>query len=364
MEVKLNISELIKLSKIQSNTGQIEGLPKNPRFIKNDKYNKLKKSLEENPEMLGLRELLVFPHGDKFVLIGGNMRFKAMKELGFKQAPCKIIPADTSVEDLKAYTIKDNAGFGEWDFDALANEWDEFDLEAWGIDLPVYEANDEELDDDAEESDASEGDNEDKTDYFQMMLGDRLYSSDNKYDIPSLLMEQQPKSGVLLPFSAWGADSRQKKGIATYCFYVDDYRFEAIWEDPLKVIASGCVDIVEPNLSLFDTTPIAYGLQQIYKKRWIARYWQECGINVYADLNVSQKFIEYNKLGIPQGYNAFATRGYDDRVEVLEKELQVAREISGRDNPNLIVYGGGSKVKEFCTKNNLVYVEQFMQRNK
>lgn len=147
-------------------------------------------------------------------------------------------------------------------------------------------------------------------------------------------------------------------------FYVDDYRFEAIWKNPIKVLESGVIAVVEPNLSLFDTTPIAYGLQQIYKKRWIARYWQECGIKVYADLNVSQKFIEYNKLGIPQGYNAFATRGYDDRADVLERELQVAREISGKDNPNMLVYGGGSKVKELCAKHSLIYVEQFMQNNR
>lgn len=85
---------------------------------------------------------------------------------------------------------------------------------------------------------------------------------------------------------------------------------------------------------------------------------------VYADLNVSQKFIEYYRLGIPDGYNAFFTRGYDDRYDVLERELQVAREISGKDNPNMLVYGGGSKVKEFCDKHSLIYVEQFMQRKK
>ena len=72
-------------------------------------------------------------------------------------------------------------------------------------------------------------------------------------------------------------------------FYVDDYRFDAIWKDPAKVLKSGVKALVEPNCSLYDTTPIAYGLHQIYKKRWIARYFQECGILIYADLNVSIK---------------------------------------------------------------------------
>lgn len=72
------------------------------------------------------------------------------------------------------------------------------------------------------------------------------------------------------------------------------------------MLTSGVKALVEPNLSVYDTTPIAYGLQQIYKKRWISRYFQECGIKVYADLNVSVKFKEYNKLGLPKGYNAFS----------------------------------------------------------
>ena len=368
MGLSITNSVMIALSKIAPNRGQIEGLPKNPRFVRTEKYQKLKQSLQEQPEMLALRELLVFPHDDKYIIIGGNMRYRALKELGYKEAPCKVIPEDTTAEALRAYTIKDNSGFGEWDFDALANEWDAEDLEDWGIDLPYIEEPGESIaDDDTDMSDGTDDDSDDeqqKEDYYAMMLGDRLYDSDNPFDIPNLRIDEQPSTGVLLPVSAWGADSRQKKGIATYHFYVDDYRFEAIWKNPMTLCISGCQYVVEPNLSLFDTTPVAYGLQQIYKKRWIARYWQECGIKVYADLNVSQKFIEYNKLGIPDGYNAFATRGYDDRFEVLELELQVAREISGKDNPNMLVYGGGKRVKEFCQANNLVYVEQFMQRKR
>ena len=77
-------------------------------------------------------------------------------------------------------------------------------------------------------------------------------------------------------------------------------------------------------------------------------------------MNVSIKFKKYNRMGIPDGYNAFCTRGYSDRLEYLKDELQTAKEISGKDIPNLIVYGGGDKVKEFCAKHSLVYVEQFI----
>lgn len=156
MDINLTQSEMIKLSLIEPNNGQIEGLPKNPRFIKNDKYEKLKKSLEEHPQMLALRELLVYPHGDKYVIIGGNMRYRAMKELKFKTAPCKVISASTSVDDLKAYTIKDNSGFGDWDFDLLANDWDMSLLEDCAIDVPSFDDIMEEEPNEATEDDFDE----------------------------------------------------------------------------------------------------------------------------------------------------------------------------------------------------------------
>jgi ParB-like chromosome segregation protein Spo0J len=128
-------SVMLPLSKIEANRGQIVGLPKNPRVIRDAKFEILKKSIQEDPEMTALREILVIEYGSKYVIIGGNMRFRAMQDLGIKQAPCKIIPAGTDVEKLKAYTIKDNAGFGEWDWDDLANEWADEPLQDWGVDV-------------------------------------------------------------------------------------------------------------------------------------------------------------------------------------------------------------------------------------
>lgn len=141
---KINLAQsvMLPLSKIESNKGQIEGLPKNPRLIRDGKFEILKKSIQDDPEMTALRELLVVEHNGKYVIIGGNMRFRAMQDLGIKEAPCKVIPADTDVEKLKAYTIKDNAGFGEWDWDDLANEWCDAPLSDWGVD--VWEPSEEE----------------------------------------------------------------------------------------------------------------------------------------------------------------------------------------------------------------------------
>lgn len=189
---------------------------------------------------------------------------------------------------------------------------------------------------------------------------DRIYPSDNVFEIPCLRLDRQPKAGLLLPFAGWGSDTRVRKTVSTYHFYVGDYRFSAIWKHPQRVLSGGCRELVEPNFSLYDTTPIAYGLQLIYMKRWIARFWQECGAAVYADLNVSKKFAEYNRLGIPEGYNAFATRGYADREEYLREEIKLAKEISGKDVPNMIVYGGGEEIRQICLQAKVLYVEQFM----
>ena len=147
---------------------------------------------------------------------------------------------------------------------------------------------------------------------------DVLYPSDNLYEIPCLRLDKQ--AGYLkLPFSPYGL-GRVTRSASTIHFYVDDYRFESVWRNPAKLLAGNATAVVEPNFSLYDTTPLAYGLQLIYKKRWIARYLQECGLGIYVDLNVSRKFDEYNILGVPDGFNAFAvrgSRGRTDRIIVL-----------------------------------------------
>ena len=130
-------TELMSLSKLELNKGQIEGLPANPREIANEMLDKLKKSIIECPEMLEYREILAYPHKGKLVIIGGNMRYRAMQELGIKEAPVKVLPASLSVDKLKEITLKDNIGYGKWDWDELANNWDDCPLTDWG--MPVWE---------------------------------------------------------------------------------------------------------------------------------------------------------------------------------------------------------------------------------
>ena len=126
---------------LELNEGQMYGLPKNPRWIRDARFNALKKSIEDAPEMLGLRELLVYPladlegHEDKYIIIGGNMRFRACQELGYKEIPCKVLPLETPVKKLREYVIKDNEAFGQNDYEVLANDWSQDELAEFGMEL-------------------------------------------------------------------------------------------------------------------------------------------------------------------------------------------------------------------------------------
>lgn len=129
-------TQLLPLKKIQTNSGQIPGLPKNPRTIRDSKYTQLKKSIIDFPYMLSLREVVVFPFKGKYVCVGGNMRLIACRELDHEEIPAKVLPKDFPIERLREFAIKDNANFGQDDYDLLAAEWTDFPLLEWGADIP------------------------------------------------------------------------------------------------------------------------------------------------------------------------------------------------------------------------------------
>jgi serine protease inhibitor ecotin len=128
------MGKIVKINQIKPN-------PKNPRTIKDERFEKLKKSIQDFPDMLNKRPLVCFTDTDgKFVVLGGNMRLKAAKDLGLKELP--IILADEWTEEQKAeFLIKDNVGFGEWDWNELNNDWDTEQLEGWGLDVPGFDMN-------------------------------------------------------------------------------------------------------------------------------------------------------------------------------------------------------------------------------
>jgi hypothetical protein len=129
-------TEKVKISEIHANKN-------NPRIIKDDKFRKLVKSIQDFPQMLEIRPIVV---DEDNIVLGGNMRLKACKEAGLKEV--YIIKADNLTEEQKhEFIVKDNVGFGEWDWDSLANEWDVEKLEEWGLDLPVFKNDETELKD-------------------------------------------------------------------------------------------------------------------------------------------------------------------------------------------------------------------------
>jgi ParB-like chromosome segregation protein Spo0J len=122
---------------IKVNIKDVKPNPKNPRVIRDGKFQKLVTSIKEFPDMLNKRPLIVFTDVDgKYCVLGGNMRLKALNELKYTEIP--VIIADEWNEEQKAeFLIKDNVGFGEWDWDQLANEWDAEKLNDWGLDVPI-----------------------------------------------------------------------------------------------------------------------------------------------------------------------------------------------------------------------------------
>ena len=140
------MSEKIKLSSIKPN-------PNNPRLIKDDRFQKLLKSIEEFPKMFRMRPIVI---DENRVILGGNMRYKALLHLKFKEVPDEWIKleSDLTEEEKKEFIIKDNVGYGEHDWDILANDWQSEKLNEWGLD--VWQA--------PEDVDYSILDDEDETD--------------------------------------------------------------------------------------------------------------------------------------------------------------------------------------------------------
>jgi hypothetical protein len=118
------------------NINEIKSNPNNPRIIKDDKFKKLVKSIQDFPQMLELRPIVI---DENNIVLGGNMRLKACIEAGLTDVPVKQAKELTE-EQKKEFIVKDNVGYGEWDWDDLANNWDEQLLTEWGLDIPNFDS--------------------------------------------------------------------------------------------------------------------------------------------------------------------------------------------------------------------------------
>lgn len=278
---ELGVKERISLSCLELNEGQIVGIPKNPRYLKGEEHDKLKKSLKDSPELLQYKPLMVYAaEGGKFVVICGNMRLRICQELhnegveGFDALPCFVLNKDVSIAKIKEYAIKDNVQAGNWDWDELANgDWEVDDLQDWGVDCsfltdtePVEEMSerketeDDEYDEDEHEIEAKCklgeiwqlgrhrlmcGDSTDASQVSKLLGGTniQLYLTDPPYNVAygydGAATEGHRKDGLVVlndkmdndkfeefltnAFNA--ANANMEKGASFYIFHSDGYSY-------------------------------------------------------------------------------------------------------------------------------------------
>jgi DNA modification methylase len=146
----MNMNKIAKIEYVP--IWKVKNNPNNPRLVKDDKFKKLVNSIKEFPDMLDKRPIIV---NEDMIVLGGNMRLKACNEAGLKEIP--IIVTNWTEEQQRQFIIKDNLGYGEWDWDMIANEWDENELNEWGLDIPNFEGDMVELDAVEDDFDAPEG---------------------------------------------------------------------------------------------------------------------------------------------------------------------------------------------------------------
>lgn len=278
---ELGVKERISLSCLELNEGQIVDIPKNPRYLKGEEHDKLKKSLKDSPELLQYKPLMVYAaEGGKFVVICGNMRLRICQELhnegveGFDALPCFVLNKDVSIAKIKEYAIKDNVQAGNWDWDELANgDWEVEDLQDWGVDCsfltdtePVKEMSErKETEDDAYDEDEHEieakcklgdiwqlgrhrlmcGDSTDASQVAKLLGGTniQLYLTDPLYNVAygydGAATEGHRKDGLVVlndkmdndkfeefltnAFNA--ANANMEKGASFYIFHSDGYSY-------------------------------------------------------------------------------------------------------------------------------------------
>lgn len=326
--------------------------------------------LEKSLQALGAgRSVLADKHG---VLIAGNKTLQTAVEAGFEDAivvetdgtqlvVVKRTDLDLGKDDkAKQLAIADNR-VGQ-----ISLEWDAAvlqELREDQVDLSGF-FSDKELDKliDALPSDPNLNDPEPPAEQppVDAHLPALVFPTDNDWGIPLLLSSHQAEQ-FSTPFQPWGMKARGTtfEG-GTLHFYIDDYRFAAVWNEPSKVVQALPYAVIEPNFTNSLESPKAYVLYNIFRKRWLSRYWQSQGLRIFVDLNVPVEFKDINFLGVPKDWRAFATRGYSDRLTAAQLEYESAVEFTGTTELLFLVYGGGKKVQAHCRERGWLWQpEQF-----
>lgn len=192
---------------------------------------------------------------------------------------------------------------------------------------------------------------------------DTCWSTNNADGIPMLRLDMQADV-IDFPVLQWGRQGRTKKNSGSWVFFCEDYRMSAVWDNPTVVLNTGCRSVVEPNFSVLAQYPRAAAAWQVYRKRWLARFWQERGTRIIVDLNVALEYSDVNMLGVPRGWRAYATRGHVDRLDDLEHEFALACGRRGSADVMFLVWGGGNAVSDLCNRRGWTHVPEPMTARK
>lgn len=337
MEIKT-----VKISDIKPN-------PQNPRIIKDDKFNKLVQSLKDFPEMTEAREIVV---NKEMVILGGNMRWRAMQEAGWTEVPVKVV--DWTEDKQREFIVKDNASFGEWDWEELANQFEGSELKGWGLDLPadfsladVVEDDPPELDEDKAQSVVGEvyqlgrhrllcGDAT-SLDSFQSLLGggkSNMVFTDPPYNIDY--------SGGL---RADGSQSKRAK-IANDKMTSSDF---------LDFLNSICENMAKVNLGAFYICMSTSELHQLRKAfENTGSHWQAYIIWAKDNFTLSRSDYQNQHEPIMYGLSREMAEAVDEKIETADCDIILYgwsqhEWYGGRKQGNVWFYDRPRKSKEHPT---------------
>jgi hypothetical protein len=316
-------------------------------------------------------------------IVAGHTRWEAARRLGMTPAPVRYL--DLTEAEAHALALADNKTneLATWDDAKLASAL--VGMQSAGVSLDGMGFDESEvayltasLDDAGEQIGsllASTGDDDgDDGEMPGARLGkvkappakptltradvpDAIWPSNNEWGVPVLDLAMQADA-FDAPIVRWGRIARTSTMKGTWHFYTEDYCFSALWSDPSKVPATSCVTVVEPNFSTSAQMPRAAALWQVYRKRWLARFWQAKGVRIAVDLNVAAAHADLNMLGVPKGWKAYAIRGYSTNRDFIIQQHEAACERAGTRSLLFMVYGGNPAVRDFARSQGFLWLPE------
>ena len=315
---------MIKLTDIQPN-------PNNPRLIRDDKFNQLKVSIEQFPKMMALRPIVVDASG---MVLGGNMRLRALQDLKYKEVPDEWVrrAEDLTEDEKRRFIIADNTGFGQWDWEALANEWDAGQLGEWGLDVPEDWGGEEV---EAEEDNYQEPDNM----QVDVIMGDlieigrhRLLCGDSTSadDVGKLLNRNEPELMVTDPPYGVSYVGRTADKLEIQNDSLPEDATHQLWMDSVSAI----FPFLLPGASIYATVPpgpLHIGFAAVLKEFGILR---QVLVWVKDSLVLGRSDYHYRHEPILYGWKPGASHYFtEDRTKT--SVFEVARPKASREHPTM-----------------------------